>query len=103
MRKLDKKVVNEKRSYKRDFVSNPFDNEALPSKMFTKRLIDLYEKQSDIKKFSKLVLEEEITDEFLDNVQAELMLKDVFNPFNSQSYEKLAQNENLLNDLAEEA
>ena len=103
MRKLDKKVVNERRSYQREKVSNPFDKEGLPAKLFTQRMIDLYEKQSDIKKFSKLVFEEEITDEFLDNVQAELLMKDVFNPFNDESYKALAQNQSLIDDLTERA
>lgn len=99
MRKLDKKVVNERRSYQRENVSNPFEKEGLPAKLFTRRMIDLYEKQSDIKKFSKLVFEEEITDEFLENIQAELASKDVFNPFDDESFSKLAQNQALIDDL----
>ena len=101
MKKLGKKVVNERRFYQRENVTNPFEKEGLPSKLFTQRMIDLYERQSDIKKFSKLVFEEEITDDFLEDIQAELLSKDVFNPFDDKSYSKLAQNLDLLNDLAE--
>lgn len=101
MRKLVKKVVNERRAYQRGNVTNPFEKEGLPSKLFTQRIIDLYEKQSDIKKFSKLVFEEEITDDFLENIQSELASKDVFNPFDDESFSRLAQNVDLLDDLTE--
>lgn len=101
MRKLVKKVVNERRAYQRENVTNPFEKEGLPSKLFTQRMIDLYERQSDIKKFSKLVFEEEITDDFLKNIQSELASKDVFNPFDDECFSKLAQNVDLLGDLAE--
>ena len=101
MRKLDKKVVNERRAYQRGNVTNPFEKEGLPSKLFTQRMIDLYERQADIKKFSKLVFEEEITEDFLNQVQLELASKDVFNPFDEQCFSRLAQNVDLLGDLAE--
>jgi len=99
LKKLAKKVANERRSYQREKVTNPFDKQGLPAKLFTQRVIDLYEKQSDIKRFSKLVFEEEITDDFLNTIQAELASKDIFDPFGVESFKGLAQNKNLLEDL----
>ena len=72
----------------------------MPPKAFTKKAIELYEKQADIKKFTDMVLQDEITDEFLTNTQAELLMRNIFNPYCEESYKKLAENENLLKDLA---
>ncbi len=80
-------------------MTNPLADGLLPPKVFTCKAVELFEKQSDIRKFTQIVLQTEITDEFLDNTQAELLLKDVFDPFEDESYSKLAQNEALLRDL----
>lgn len=99
MKKLIKKNTKNSNLVQNDYFTNPLQERELLPLVFSKRVIDLYEKQADIKKFAKLVLEDEITDEFLNNAQAELLMKDVFNPFDENCYKKLVENEQLLKDL----
>lgn len=100
LKKITKKNPKNSNLVTDNFVTNPIPEQDLLPSAFTKKAIELYEKQTDIKKFTDLVLQSEVTEEFLNNTQAELMLKDVFNPFSDESYKKLAQNEKLLSDLA---
>ena len=100
MKKITKKNPNNSNLVTNPFVTNPLAEPDLLPNAFTKKAVELYEKQTDIKKFTDLVLQGDVTEEFLNNTQAELMLKDVFNPFSDESYRKLAQNEKLLSDLA---
>ena len=100
MKKITKKNPKNSNLVTDNFVTNPIPEQDLLPNAFTKKAIELYEKQTDIKKFTDLVLQDDVTEEFLNNTQAELMLKDVFNPFLDESYKKLAQNEKLLSDLA---
>lgn len=96
LKKFTKKNPKNSNLVTNNFVTNPLTQH----NVFTKKAVELYEKQTDIKKFTDLVLQGDVTEEFLNNTQAELMLKDVFNPFSDESYSKLAQNEKLLSDLA---
>lgn len=98
LKKITKKNSENSNLVSKSFATNPIDAPA--QKAFTRKAVELYEKQTDIKKFTDLVLQSDVTEEFLNNTQAELMLKDVFNPFSDESYRKLAQNEKLLSDLA---
>ena len=100
MKKVVKKNPKNSNLVTNSFVTNPLATPDLLPNAFTKKAVELYEKQTDIKKFTDLVLQSDVTEEFLNNTQAELMLKDVFNPFSDESYRKLAQNEKLLSDLA---
>jgi len=100
LKKLTKKNCKNSNLVTNPFVTNPLAEQDLLPSAFTKKAVELYEKQADIKKYTDLVLQEGVTEEFLDNTQAELLLKDVFNPFSDESYKKLAQNEKLLSDLA---
>lgn len=100
LKKITKKNPKNSNLVTDNFVTNPIPEQDILPSAFTKKAIELYEKQTDIKKFTDLVLQSEVTEEFLNNTQAELMLKDVFNPFSDESYKKLAQNEKLLSDLA---
>ncbi len=99
LKKLCKKNVKNSNLAKSAYSTNPLVDGVMPPKAFTRKAVELFEKQSDIKKFTQLILQSEITDEFLNNTQAELLLKDVFDPFEDESYSKLAQNEALLEDL----
>ena len=100
LKKFIKNFQKRSNTVANEFATNPIAAQNLPPKAFTKKAIELYEKQADIKKYTELVLQDDITEEFLNNTQAELLLKDVFNPFADESYKKLAQNEKLLKDLA---
>lgn len=80
---------------KADLVFNSFATNPIA----TRKAVELFAKQTDIKKFVELVLKDEISEEFLNNTQAELLMKDIFNPFDENSYKKLAENEKLLKDL----
>lgn len=100
LKKITKKNPKNSNLVTNPFVTNPLAEPDLLPNAFTKKAVELYEKQTDIKKFTDLVLQGDLTEEFLNNTQAELMLKDVFNPFSDESYRKLAQNEKLLSDLA---
>lgn len=100
MKKVVKKNPKNSNLVTNPFVTNPLAEPDLLPNAFTKKAVELYEKQTDIKKFTDLILQSDVTEEFLNNTQAELMLKDVFNPFSDESYRKLAQNEKLLSDLA---
>lgn len=91
LKKFTKKNANTTNLVPKSFATNP---------IATHKAVELFAKQTDIKKFTDLVLQENISEEFLNNTQAELLLKDVFNPFSDESYKKLAQNEKLLKDLA---
>ncbi len=101
LKKVSKKSFKNLNSAANSFATNPIAQELIPvQNAFTRKAVELYEKQADIKKYTELVLQDDITEEFLNNTQAELLLKDVFNPFADESYKKLAQNEKLLKDLA---
>ncbi len=101
MKKISKKILNNLNSAANSFATNPIAQDLIPvQNAFTRKAVELYEKQADIKRYTDLVLQDDITEEFLNNTQAELLLKDVFNPFSDESYKTLAQNERLLNDLA---
>lgn len=102
MKKISKKNFKNCNFTTNSFATNPISEDLTPSAQnaFTRKAVELYEKQADIKKYTDMVLQGDITDEFLNNTQAELLLKDVFNPFSDESYKKLAQNEKLLKDLA---
>ncbi len=99
MEKITKKNSKNSNVVTNNFATNPLTQQELPPKAFTEKAIELYEKQADIKRYTDLVLKDEISDEFLGNVNAELLLKDIFNPFEDESYKRLAQNEKLLEDL----
>lgn len=90
LKKIDKKNVNKTNLVQKSFVTNP---------IATRKAVELFAKQTDIKKFAKLAVEGDIDETFLNNTQAELLLKDIFNPFEDESYKRLAENENLWNDL----
>lgn len=100
MKKVAKKNSKNSNLIHDSYATNPLADQVMLPKAFTRKAVDLYEKQADIKKFADIVLQGEITDEFLNNTQAELLLKNIFNPFCEESYKKLAENEKLLNDLA---
>jgi len=95
LNKLNKQAIKKTKVTQKNFASNPI----APQPEFTRKAVELFEKQTDIKKFTDIVMQGEITSEFLNNTDAELLLKDVFNPFNEESYKKLAENERLLKDL----
>lgn len=99
MKKVAKKNSKNSNFVHDSYATNPLAEQVLMPKVFTRKAVDLFEKQADIKKFTDMVLQSTITEEFLDNTQAELLLKDIFNPFCDESYKKLAENEKLLNDL----
>ena len=99
LRKLTSKNLKTSNLATKSYSTNPLSEKELLPLVFSKRVIDLYEKQADIKKFAKLVLEENITEDFLKQAELTLLEKDVFNPFDNKSYEKLAQNRDLLKDL----
>lgn len=98
LKKVIKKNSKDSNLVQKSFATNPLQA-PLTQKAFTRKAVELYEKQTDIKKFAELALQDEISEEFLNNTQAELLLKDVFNPFADESYSRLAENEKLLNDL----
>ena len=100
LKKFIKNFQKRSNTVANEFATNPIAAQNLPPKAFTKKAIELYEKQADIKKFTDMVLQDEITDEFLTNTQAELLMRNIFNPYCEESYKKLAENENLLKDLA---
>lgn len=99
LKKITKKSFKNSNLVTNTFVTNPLAEQNLLPNAFTKKAVDLYEKQSSIQKYTKMVLQDETTNEFLNNVEAELIMRDVFNPFSAESYKKLAENERLLNDL----
>ena len=90
LKKIDKKNVNKTNVVPKSFATNP---------IATHKAIELFAKQTDIKKFAKLAVDGEIDESFLNNTQAELLMKDIFNPFEEDSYKRLAENEKLWNDL----
>ncbi|MCM1010885.1 MAG: hypothetical protein NC390_08460 [Fusobacterium sp.] len=90
LKKLSKKNVNKSNVVPKSFATNPIASQ---------NALELFARQTDIKKFTNLVMQGEISDEFLDLTQAELLMKDIFNPFDEKSYKRLAENEKLLNDL----
>ncbi len=102
LKKLTNKCPKNSNLAQKPFATNPIDTQGLPpiQEAFTRKAVELYERQIDIKKFTDFVMQDAITEEFLDNTQAELLMKDVFNPFDDESYKNLAQNEKLLSDLA---
>lgn len=100
MEKITKKYSKNSNLVENQYVTNPFDSDEILPKVFTQKAIELYEKQADIKKYTKMVLQDEIGAEFLEDVSAELLLKGVFDPFQDESYKNLAKNEKLLDDLA---
>ena len=68
-------------------------------KKLSKYALDLYVKNNDIKKFTKLALSNP-EDKSHDLIAGDIFDSDnVFNPFESQSLENLSVNEKLLNDL----
>lgn len=90
MKKIDKKNLNTTNVVPKSFATNP---------IATHKAIELFARKSDIKKFAKLAVDGEIDENFLNNTQAELLMKDIFNPFDEEAYKRLAENENLLRDL----
>lgn len=102
LKKISKKNFKTSNLAQNSFATDPISQDLTPpvQSAFTRKAVELYEKQTDIKKYTDMVLQGDVTEEFLDNTQAELLLKDVFNPFADESYKKLAQNEKLLKDLA---
>lgn len=95
------KFSSKKFSAKNNCVSNPVSAGNSDSLNFlTLKVLKLYEKNSDIKKFSKLVLEDNIDDNFIAQTEKELQQKGVFNPFYyDENIKALAENERLMNDL----
>lgn len=81
-------------------ISNPLNT--YPSNLFnflTLKVLKLYEKNSDIKKYKSLVLQGNIDKKFLDETEKEFKQKGIFDPFNEENIKALADNERLLNDL----
>ena len=102
---LDKiaKKFNIKSISSKSTVTNPIDkkssdveNEFLAR--MSKHALNLYEKQCDIKNFTKLVLSD--PENTSHNQLVENLLKDnVFDPLEDKVIEELANNEDLLKDL----
>ncbi len=90
LKKLDKKNLNKTNVVPKSFATNP---------IASRKAVELFARKTDIKKFTDMVLNDEISDEFLNNTQAELLMKDIFDPFDENSYKRLAENNNLLRDL----
>lgn len=88
-------IKNDKRSI--NGVTNPIeDNEFLTS--MSKHALKLYEKQCDIKNFTKLALSS--PDDTSHNERVEQLLKDgVFDPLEDTVIEELAKNKDLWDDL----
>ncbi len=101
LKKLTKKNSKDSNLVPKSFATNPLREriQSALQKAFTRKVVDLYERQTDIKKFTEMVLNDEISEDFIDNTQAELLMKDVFDPFQDESFKRLAENEKLLNDL----
>ena len=96
MKKFCEKLF--KKNNQNGYQSNPF--KVLPNNSFSKKALELYEKQADIKKFSQMVINDGISDDFLAQTNAELQAKGIFDPFNEESFSRLAENTRLLGDLA---
>ncbi len=102
---LDKiaKKFNIKGNYPQSAVTNPIEkkNSAAENEFLarmSKHAINLYEKQCDIKNFTKLVLSD--PENTSHNQLVEDLLKDnVFDPLEDKVIEELANNEDLLKDL----
>lgn len=90
MKKIEKKNLNTTNLVPKSFATNP---------IATRKAVELFARQTDIKKFAKLALDGEIDESFINNTQAELLMKDIFNPFDDEAYKRLAENEELLKDL----
>lgn len=90
LKKVQNKNHNSSNLVPKSFATNP---------IATHKAIELFARNSDIKKFAKLAVDGEIDENFLNNTQAELLMKDIFNPFEEESYKRLAENEKLWNDL----
>lgn len=89
-----KKISNGGMTAPIDF--NPSRNEFLDS--LSKKALKLYEKQNDIKNFSKLVLADPENTSHEARVQ-DLLKKGIIDPLEDEKLEQLADNAKLLRDL----
>lgn len=88
-------IKSEKRSVNR--ATNPIEeNEFLTS--MSKHALKLYEKQCDIKKFTKLAMS--VPEDASYDERIEQLIKDgILDPFEDSVIEELAKNQDLIDDL----
>mgnify|MGYP003295939634 CR=1 FL=1 len=84
-------------------MANPISATFQPAKNdfldeLSKRAVKMFEKNCDIKNFSKLVLSDLENDSHLD-IMNELSAKGITDPFEDEKLAELADNEQLLKDL----
>lgn len=92
----NKKVLSGGMSSPIEFDSADKKNEFLDN--LTKKAVKLYEKQNDIKNFSKLVLSDPENHSHNDIIN-NLMAQGIIDPLEDEKLEQLADNKKLLRDL----
>ncbi len=100
-KKLAQKLYSDRQKYSSaatnplsvDFEKNQFLNK------LTKRTVDLFEKNSDIKKFSKLVLSDPENQSHNDIVDELFSKNNIIDPFEDEKLMRLSDNEKFLRDL----
>lgn len=102
-----KKIAEKLKIYegKSNVVRNtaPVFDKFLPQKneylnKISRKAIELYEKQSDINNFSKLVLSNPDNNDYIERVES-LFDNGVIDPFIDEKLEKLSDNKKILKDL----
>ena len=78
-------------------VTNPIEENVFLTSM-SKHALKLYEKQCDIKKFTKIALSDP-EDNFHNEIVEELLKEGVFDPLEDSVIKELSENKDLWNDL----
>ncbi len=102
-RKIVSKLNNQKKQKAVQGMINPISANFEPAKNdfldgLSKRAVEMFERQCDIKNFSKLALSD-IDNIFHNEIMQEMVNKGVVDPFEDEKLAELANNEKFLKDL----
>ncbi len=98
-KKLAEKLKNTNLAKSFSTTTSPFDKDAESLKNLSRHALGLYERQSDINNFKKLVLsdpENQSHNEIVDNL---FKKQGISNPFSDEALFELSENKRFLEDL----
>ena len=103
LKKLVLKLNNNKKQKAANGMSNPIKQDSGQPNEFldglSKHAVEMFEKQCDIKNFSKLVLSDPENTSHIDMIQKMISEGKIKDPFEDEKLAELADNERFLRDL----
>ena len=99
LKKLAEKLKNNNLAKSFSAMSSPFDKESASLQSLSRHALGLYERQSDINNFKKLVLSDPENlshNEIVDNL---FRTQGISNPFSDEALFELSENKRFLDDL----